>query len=253
MVNLIVAKFLPSFAGLGHRLFYKNDQETGMPIKALIVALGLSVALAGGASSIAAAEVGSETTVEIGGSAASVDGEAVDSEVVADDATSYYVGIIQPVGETNRFAFNVALERIAFDDGGEGSGDVGGYAIDARFGAQFGPPSCKFRIAAGAGFAFTEAFLQESGVEVVFVPAEAMHGVSPPLVPAALEAETMVEDDETSFRWSIEAGVTVKLTPQNKIGGFASYVLTDDMTGEGSLADQAQIRIGITVPIPGGA
>lgn len=60
LLNVLFAKFLPSAFGIGHRIFYKNDPETGVSIgvtkKLLIVPLALALsaapAMAHGASQV---------------------------------------------------------------------------------------------------------------------------------------------------------------------------------------------------------
>lgn len=254
LLNVLVAKFLPSAFGIGHKVFYGNDPETGVRLnKVLLVPLALMLS-AGSAMAQSPSEVGKETDVEIVGSVSSdAAGDAVDAETIQDNPGSYALAITEPLGTLGRYALNVALERTAYDAGDSGIEGFDSYAIDALLRVRFGPPKILFHVAVGGGMEFTDRFLQEQNIELVLEEPAALNGGGGGGGEGeVIGATVVVEDSETLFRASLEAGFALKLTPDDRFGIGAAYVYRYPF-GEEALDHRGQVRVFARIPIPGGA
>jgi len=236
-INFLIATFLPSFAGLGHRVFYKNDQETGMPIKALVVALALSACLAGagGASSIVLAD---DSTVEIAIGQASVNADGDNADELDDSGMAYGFAWDKPL-RSGRFSGNVNLERLATEIGAYRV-DVGGRLNLGDNSTDDGDPASRVR-----------AYL---GARIGGVWSDKVTGQTPVTVEGS-ETTAMVatETTEQFLRVSATAGIRLFFSPARDFGIGAEIEYGSPINDGIDVEDSTAGRIFLIVPTAGEA
>jgi hypothetical protein len=235
VINFLIATFLPSFAGMGHRFFYKNDQQTGIPLPALLVPLLLAGAVCGGASSTVLAD---DSTVEIAIGQANVNADGDDADELDDSGMAYGFAWDKPL-RSGRFSGNVNLERLATEIGAYRV-DVGGRLNLGDNSTDDGDPASRVR-----------AYL---GARIGGVWTDKVTGQTPVTVEGS-ETTAMVDTETTEqfLRVSCTAGIRLFFSPARDFGMGAEIEYGSPINDGIDVEDSTAGRIFLIVPTAGEA